>query len=79
VLMCVCVCVRAHVTHIWNSIDRFVRDFCEHYVTGGRWNALRSVKNIMQLPDARYCDDVVMLASLSCSLWKDVWKEAFVK
>jgi hypothetical protein len=55
--LCVCVCERmpvckclcqyvcTRVPQIWNPIDRFVRDFCERYVTGGRWNVIRLVKN----------------------------------
>ena len=93
VCMCVCACVRAcmpsckclyqyvctRVPQLWKSIDRFVPKFCELYVTWGRWNAILSVKTIMKLSDARYCEDVAMLAPLSCSLWEDVWKEAFEK
>jgi hypothetical protein len=62
VCVCVCVCVRARVPackclcqyvcarvpQLWKSIDRFVRKFCELYVTGGRWNVILSVKTIMQ-------------------------------
>ena len=75
--MSVCVC--ACVPQLWSSTDRFVRKFCELYVTGGRRNVILSVKTMMQLSNARYCEDVAMLAPLSRSLWEDVRKEAIEK
>ena len=62
---CLCQYVCACVSQLWKSVDRFGRKFCELYVTGGRWNSILSVKIIMQLSEARYCEDVAMLAPLS--------------
>lgn len=76
---CLCQFVCARVPRLWKSIDRFVRKFCELYNTGGRWNDILAVNTIMQLLDARYCEDITMLAPLSCGLWEDVWQEAFEK